>query len=203
MPDEAARLPRRLVGIPTNTRVFVTARCPLGSRVDEKDNRLLPSSLPSPRFRELPMHLVHCLPSASHLLRARVCSLSTLFFVGFALSGCGNVLYAARANDVALRLEEARQAKAEERALYEYTLAEQHLSKAMSEAAEADYGDAYHLAGLASDYVDRALAKVRGEVAKKSSAQPPAESGSSASGDEAASQELEARSSSSSAESSE
>jgi len=95
-----------------------------------------------------------------------------LVLAGMALVGCGNVLYAARANDVAQRLEEARQAKAEERAPYEYTLAEEHLEKAMSEAAEADYGDAYHLAGLASEYVDRALARVRGEAASRETDQP-------------------------------
>ena len=54
-------------------------------------------------------------------------------------------------------MEEARSAGAEQRAPYEYTLAKEHLDKAMSEAAEADYGDAYTLANAAYDYADQAV----------------------------------------------
>jgi hypothetical protein len=179
----------------------MTAPHPVGSRVDETDHGLLPSSLPSAGFREHPMQRLLLSLRARRLRRAQVPSLTALLFAGVALMGCGNVLYAARANDVALRLEEARQAKAEERAPYEYTLAEEHLEKAMSEAAEADYGDAYHLAGLASEYVDRALARVRGEASSESTDQPIAEAGDSAPATPASSSELEPQPSS--AESSE
>lgn len=86
---------------------------------------------------------------------------SILALFGLSLSGCGNVLYTARANAASARLEQARQAGAEERALYEYTLAREHLAKAMTEASEADYGDAYELAGLAREYADQALEKTK------------------------------------------
>lgn len=81
--------------------------------------------------------------------------------LGLTLPGCGNILYTYRANSASTRLEEARQAGAEKTALYEYTLAREHLDKAMSEAAEADYGDAYELAELADGYAERAAAKAR------------------------------------------
>jgi len=73
------------------------------------------------------------------------------------LTGCGNSLYALRANAASVKLEEAREAGAQQRAPYEYTLAEEHLNKAMSEAAEADYGDAFNLANAAYDYADQAV----------------------------------------------
>ncbi len=73
------------------------------------------------------------------------------------LTGCGNSLYALRVNAAASKLEQARNAGAEQRAPYEYTLAKEHLDKAMSEAAEADYGDAYTLANAAYDYADQAV----------------------------------------------
>jgi hypothetical protein len=79
----------------------------------------------------------------------------------FALTGCGNALYTYRANNASEKLEEARKAGAEQRALYEYTLAQEHLRKAMTEASEADYGDAYDLAGLADDYAQRAIDKAK------------------------------------------
>jgi len=73
------------------------------------------------------------------------------------LAGCGNTLYAFSANAAASKLEEARNAGAEQRAPYEYTLAKEHLDKAMSEAAEADYGDAYELANAAYEYAEQAV----------------------------------------------
>ncbi len=90
-------------------------------------------------------------------------ALRKLFLV-FVLScsgavGCGNSLYALRVNQASSKLEEARNAGAEQRAPYEYTLAKEHLEKAMSEAAEADYGDAYSLADSAYEYADRAVEK--------------------------------------------
>jgi hypothetical protein len=84
-----------------------------------------------------------------------------LLLLGLSLSGCGNVLYTYRANGASSKIEEARQAGAEKTALYEYTLAQEHLSKAMSEAAEADYGDAAELAQAAEDYATLAVEKAR------------------------------------------
>jgi len=75
------------------------------------------------------------------------------------VTGCGNSLYALRVNQASGKLEEARNAGAEQRAPYEFTLAKEHLEKAMSEAAEADYGDAYSLADSAYDYAEQAVQK--------------------------------------------
>jgi hypothetical protein len=80
-----------------------------------------------------------------------------LLSIGVCTSGCGNALYAWRVNAAASKLEEARNAGAEQRAPYQYTMAKEHLDKAMSEAAEADYGDAYELAGAAYDYAEEAV----------------------------------------------
>jgi hypothetical protein len=83
---------------------------------------------------------------------------TTILLVGIVCTmGCGNSLYAMRANAAAIKLEEARTMGAEQRAPYEYTLAEEHLNKAMSEAAESDYGDAFNLANSAYDYADLAV----------------------------------------------
>jgi len=86
------------------------------------------------------------------------------------LTGCGNSLYALRANAAASKLEEARNAGAEQRAPYEYTLAKEHLDKAMSEAAEADYGDAYTLANEAYDYADQAVQRCAQSAANPNAA---------------------------------
>lgn len=89
----------------------------------------------------------------------RRCGAVTLVVLGLGLllPGCGNVVYTYRANGAASTLEAARQAGAEQTALYEYTLASEHLKKAMSEASEADYGDASELARLADEYATLAL----------------------------------------------
>lgn len=85
----------------------------------------------------------------------------SLLCLGLMLPGCGNVLYSVSASRASSKLEEARIAGAEKSTLYEYTLAQEHLNKAMSEASEADYGDAYELAQLANEYATRALHKAR------------------------------------------
>jgi hypothetical protein len=77
------------------------------------------------------------------------------------LSGCGNTIYTYRAYGAADKIEEARKAGAEQSATYEYTLAQEHLRKAKSEAAEADYGDACELANAANDYAQRAIDKAK------------------------------------------
>ncbi len=94
-------------------------------------------------------------------LRKALSFIAPLVAIAFCTSGCGNSLYALRANAAASKLEEARNAGAEQRAPYEYTLAKEHLDKAMSEAAEADYGDAYSMADAAYDYADKAVERCK------------------------------------------
>ncbi len=86
--------------------------------------------------------------------------LSLLLAAGLALSlltGCGNTLYAIQANRASAKLEEARQAGAEEDAPYEYWYAKLHLEKASSEASEADYSDAIDLAEVAEEHATKAI----------------------------------------------
>lgn len=97
--------------------------------------------------------------------RATCISLCTVA-VGL-LSGCGNVLYTYRANSASSRIEEAKAAGAEKTATYEFTLAQEHLRKSMSEASEADYGDATELAGLASEYAQQAIDKAKYRTTKE------------------------------------
>jgi hypothetical protein len=93
-----------------------------------------------------------------HAARGKARSiLALLLVVVGGTTGCGNSLYALRANAAAIKLEEARSAGAQQLAPYEYTLAEEHLNKSMSEAAEADYGDAFNLANAAYEYADQAV----------------------------------------------
>ncbi len=102
-------------------------------------------------------------------------SIATLLCAAAAsVTGCGNSLYVLRANAACARLEEARTAGAEQSAPYEYTLAKEHLDKAMSEAAEADYGDAFNLANAAVDYADQAIERCA-QIAAKASAPAPKE----------------------------
>jgi hypothetical protein len=83
-------------------------------------------------------------------------------WLGLVVSGgltlsCGNALYVvhvARASDAVARAE---QLDAATRAPYEYYFAVEHLRKARSEAAAADYGDADRLALTAYDYATRAV----------------------------------------------
>lgn len=94
-------------------------------------------------------------------LRKALSFLAPLIAIAVCVTGCGNSLYALRANAASNKLEEARNAGAEKRAPYEYTLAKEHLDKAMSEAAEADYGDAYTMANAAYDYADLAVQRCK------------------------------------------
>lgn len=71
--------------------------------------------------------------------------------------GCGNTLYAISSGSASSKLEEARELNAEQYAPYEFHLAQEHLTKAKSEAAEADYSDALNLAEAAEGYADRAI----------------------------------------------
>jgi hypothetical protein len=108
--------------------------------------------------------------SPRHVALGKALCLATMLLVSAVSAiGCGNSLYVLRVNAASVRLEEARTAGAEQSAPYEYTLAKEHLDKAMSEAAEADYGDAYNLANDAADYADQAIERCA-QVAAKASA---------------------------------
>lgn len=102
-------------------------------------------------------------------LRKALLVFALLTPIAVSTTGCGNSLYVLRVNAAASKVEEARSAGAEQRAPYEYTLAKEHLDKAMSEAAEADYGDAFTLANEAYDYADQAVQRCN-QAAGKSSA---------------------------------
>jgi len=82
-----------------------------------------------------------------------------LMVLGLSLgsAGCGHGIYAVHSSAAEKRLEEARELGAEEYAAYEYYMAAEHLAKAKSEAAEADYGDASRLSSDAERYADRAI----------------------------------------------
>jgi Domain of unknown function (DUF4398) len=71
--------------------------------------------------------------------------------------GCGNAIYAFQSSSAQAKLEEARALGAQKYATYEYTMAEQYLTKASSEAAEADYGDAIHFAETSEGHADKAI----------------------------------------------
>lgn len=73
------------------------------------------------------------------------------------LFGCGHVLYAMEVNSASSKLAEARELGAEEYAPYEYYMAKEHLDKARTEAAEADYQDAAELSSESEDYADKAI----------------------------------------------
>lgn len=66
-------------------------------------------------------------------------------------------MYALSATTASGKLAEARELGAEQHAPYEYTMAREHLDKARTEAAEADYGDATELSDLAEQYAKRAI----------------------------------------------
>jgi hypothetical protein len=72
-------------------------------------------------------------------------------------AGCGNTLYAIKANSAASKVEEARELGAEKFAPYEYYYAKEHLQKAQTEAAEADYGDAADLAEVSEEFAEKAI----------------------------------------------
>lgn len=86
-----------------------------------------------------------------------------LVFVGFGLSaaGCGNTIYAIQVNAASSKVEEAHELGAEQYAPYEYYYAKEHLEKAQSEAAEADYSDAVDLAEASEEYADKAIRLAR------------------------------------------
>jgi len=93
-------------------------------------------------------------PRPSSRVRVRLLLVGAL---AFGAAGCGNTMYAVAASRASTKLEEARNAGAEEDAPYEYWYAKLHLEKASSEASEADYSDAIHLAEVAEEHADKAI----------------------------------------------
>ncbi|MCC6214574.1 MAG: DUF4398 domain-containing protein [Polyangiaceae bacterium] len=94
----------------------------------------------------------------------RTCGIGMATLAGgalLALGGCGNTLYAFQASSASSKLEEAQELGAEKHAPYEYYYAKLHLEKAMTEAAEADYGDAIDLAEVSEEYADKAIRLAR------------------------------------------
>lgn len=73
------------------------------------------------------------------------------------VGGCGNAVFALEASAASRNVEEARAIGAETLAPYEFYYAEEHLKKAQSEAAEADYGDARLLAAESNEYALKAI----------------------------------------------
>jgi hypothetical protein len=82
---------------------------------------------------------------------------------GLALTaiGCGNTLYAVAANSASSKVEEARELGAEQYATYDFYLATEHLTKAETEASEADYSDAANLADKGGEHADKAIRLAR------------------------------------------
>ena len=76
-------------------------------------------------------------------------------------AGCGHAVYVIEVNAASSKFEEARELGAEQYAPYEYYMAKEHLEKARTEAAEADYGDASDLSGTAEEYADKAITLAR------------------------------------------
>jgi uncharacterized protein DUF4398 len=77
------------------------------------------------------------------------------------ITGCGSTLYSIQANSASGKLEQARELGAEQAAPYEYFYAKEHLQKAQSEAAEADYSDAINLAEASEEYAEKAIRRAR------------------------------------------
>lgn len=76
-------------------------------------------------------------------------------------TGCGHTLYAIEVNAASSKFEEARELGAEQYAPYEFYMAKEHLEKARTEAAEADYGDAADLSQAAEEYAEKAVTLAR------------------------------------------
>ena len=91
----------------------------------------------------------------------RLCVALLLALIASASVGCGNALYSVQANSASSKLEEARELGAEQYAPYEYFYAKEHLQKAQTEAAEADYSDAVDLAEASEEYADKAIRLAR------------------------------------------
>jgi hypothetical protein len=92
-------------------------------------------------------------------MKARRPGLAAVILLAAAVlpAGCGGALYAIQVNSAASRVAQAKELGAEQLAPYEYYYANEHLTKAMSEAAEGDYSDAKDFADIAEEYADKAI----------------------------------------------
>jgi len=72
-------------------------------------------------------------------------------------AGCGGALYAIQVNNASGKVAQAKELGAEKLAAYEYYFANEHLTKAMSEASEGDYSDAREFADIAEEYANKAI----------------------------------------------
>jgi hypothetical protein len=91
----------------------------------------------------------------ARLVRLVRLALPVLFLFG--ATGCGGFFYAIYAGGATSKLETAQQLGAEKYAPYEFYYAQEHLQKAMEEAATADYGDAIDLADEADKSATKAI----------------------------------------------
>jgi hypothetical protein len=89
------------------------------------------------------------------------CVVATVIAVGMSLAGCGGTLYAIQINGAASKVAQAKEIGADTLAPYEYYFAAEHLTKAISEASEADYSDAVEFANVAEEYADKAIKLAR------------------------------------------
>jgi len=78
-----------------------------------------------------------------------------------AMTGCGNAFFVVYTSGATNKLEEAKELGAEEYAAYEYYMAQEYLTKARSEAAEADYSDAIDLAQESREFSEKAIELAR------------------------------------------
>jgi hypothetical protein len=96
-------------------------------------------------------------PSEPRIQAPNSCGAGVLLALAALTTGCGHTLYAIGVNAASSKFEEARELGAEQYAPYEYYMAKEHLEKARSEAAEADYGDAADLSQTAEEYAEKAI----------------------------------------------
>ena len=89
------------------------------------------------------------------------CGASALLALAALTAGCGHTLYAIGVNAASEKFEMARELDAERYAPYEYYMAKEHLEKARTEAAEADYSDATDLSQAAEEYAEKAITLCR------------------------------------------
>ncbi len=82
---------------------------------------------------------------------------TSVLLLSVSVSGCGGVIYSARANSVAAKVENAKEMGAETLSPYEYYSAKERAEKAAEEASRADYGDALDLLDEAEAFADKAI----------------------------------------------
>lgn len=87
---------------------------------------------------------------------ARMCIAALCAALIVPLSGCGAVIARARIASAESALGSARRAKADSRAVYEFTSASLYLEKAREEEAYGRFGNAIEWSGLAEELAEKA-----------------------------------------------